>query len=84
MQPLAPPQYSADGRWWWNGRSWVPVTWPIATWEKAWPDDDGSDEPRRRAPAALWVGLVALVLLLLLAYGGAAVTWMLAFGSRAA
>src|SRR5919204_6069550 len=21
----APPQYSADGRWWWNGREWVPV-----------------------------------------------------------
>lgn len=21
----APPQYSADGRWWWNGQQWVPA-----------------------------------------------------------
>lgn len=21
--PPAPPQYSADGRWWWNGGEWV-------------------------------------------------------------
>lgn len=21
----AAPQFSADGRWWWNGREWVPV-----------------------------------------------------------
>ena len=25
VQQVAPPQYSADGRWWWNGREWTPV-----------------------------------------------------------
>ena len=24
-QQAAPPQYSPDGRWWWNGQEWVPV-----------------------------------------------------------
>ena len=23
--PVAPPQYSPDGHWWWNGQEWVPV-----------------------------------------------------------
>lgn len=26
--PMAPPQYSPDGRWWWNGQQWVPVQQP--------------------------------------------------------
>ena len=25
-QQAAPPQYSPDGRWWWNGQEWVPAT----------------------------------------------------------
>ena len=24
-QQSAPPQYSPDGRWWWNGQEWVPT-----------------------------------------------------------
>jgi hypothetical protein len=23
--PAAPPQYSPDGHWWWNGQEWVPA-----------------------------------------------------------
>lgn len=23
--PSAPPQYSFDGRWWWDGAQWIPV-----------------------------------------------------------
>lgn len=26
--PTAPPQMSADGRWWWNGNQWTPVPPP--------------------------------------------------------
>lgn len=26
--PSAPPQYSPDGRWWWNGQDWVPIAPP--------------------------------------------------------
>jgi hypothetical protein len=71
MQQVAPPQYSPDGRWWWNGRAWVRVTWPVQTWAEATDelvlDDD--EDPRRRTPAVLWVGLIALLALLLLAFG---------------
>jgi hypothetical protein len=24
----APPQYSPDGQWWWNGQQWVPASLP--------------------------------------------------------
>jgi hypothetical protein len=26
--PVAPPQMSADGQWWWNGYQWVPAAPP--------------------------------------------------------
>jgi uncharacterized RDD family membrane protein YckC len=26
---IAPPQYSPDGRWWWNGANWLPAPPPI-------------------------------------------------------
>src|SRR5437016_3262591 len=77
MQDWAPPQYSEDGSWWWNGQRWVPVTWPVP--EPARPAYDGAapERPRRRrTPAVLWVGLIALVLLLVLAAGGSAVGWI--------
>ena len=25
QNPTAPPQYSPDGQWWWNGNQWVPA-----------------------------------------------------------
>lgn len=30
-QQAAPPQYSPDGRWWWNGQEWVPAVPAKAT-----------------------------------------------------
>ena len=36
MSQAAPPQYSADGRWYWDGERWIPVAAPA----------------RRRSPAA--------------------------------
>ena len=69
MQNWAPPQYSEDGSWWWNGQQWVPVSWPIQP-EVDW----RTPEPRRRrTPAILWLGLIALALLIFLAIGGGAV-----------
>jgi hypothetical protein len=89
MQQVAPPQYSPDGRWWWNGRAWVQVTWPVQTWSE--PTDDVSyddEEPRRRTPGVLWVGLIAVLALLLLAFGATIVSWLplqgLGIGSPAA
>jgi hypothetical protein len=77
MQQVAPPQYSPDGRWWWNGRAWVRVTWPVQTGTAPANDvvtyDD--EEPRRRTPGVLWVGLIALLALLLLAFGATIVNW---------
>jgi hypothetical protein len=76
MQQVAPPQYSPDGQWWWNGRAWVRVTWPVQTWADTTSDavfDD--EEPRRQTPAVLWVGLIALLALLLLAFGATIVNW---------
>src|SRR5215471_4277194 len=71
MREFAPPQYSSDGRWWWNGRGWVPVTWPIQTRGVPWDLDEagnGRGPRRRRAPGVLWIGILALALLLLLSY----------------
>lgn len=45
--PTAPPQYSPDGRWWWDGSQWVPVPRPGAR--------------RSRVIALLFVGLAAVV-----------------------
>jgi len=75
MQNLAPPQYSADGRWWWNGRGWVPVTWAVPAYDAGWDDTTYVDRERRQTPAVLWVGLAALIALLLLAFGGSLVSW---------
>ncbi len=29
-QQTAPPQYSSDGRWWWDGQQWIPAQHPTA------------------------------------------------------
>lgn len=82
MQHVAPPQYSPDGRWWWNGRAWTPVTWPVPTAGEA-PDASAYVEERRqRTPRILWVGLIALVLLLVLAFGASAAAWVAQLGFR--
>jgi hypothetical protein len=76
MQQLAPPQYSPDGRWWWNGRAWVRVTWPVQPANQAWDETASEEEPRRRTPAVMWVGVIALLALLLLAFGATVVSWL--------
>ncbi|HXM57056.1 MAG TPA: hypothetical protein VOB72_16770 [Candidatus Dormibacteraeota bacterium] len=78
QQHWAPPQYSDDGRWWWNGQRWVPVTWPVPGAYDAVPPEYPWRQPerRRRTPGALWIALLALILLLVLAAGGGAVTWI--------
>jgi hypothetical protein len=75
MQQVAPPQYSPDGRWWWNGRAWVQVTWPVQTWTETADDVVYDEEPRRQTPGVLWVGLIALLALLVLAFGATIVSW---------
>jgi len=90
MQYTAPPQYSPDGQWWWNGRSWVRVTWAVQGRSNPWPrpaydpgvsderlHDDSlyEEEPRRRTPAAIWIGLIALLALLVLAFGASLMNW---------
>lgn len=91
MQNWAPPQYSPDGRWWWNGQRWVPVTWPLPEQPEAgWAADEWAydydrsprtERPRRRrTPGIFWVGLLALILLLFLAAGGGALGWLVQRG----
>jgi Domain of unknown function (DUF4328) len=53
--PAAPAgQYSPDGRWYWDGRQWIPVTIPGPPWARPYAPPEG------RAAAA--VALVALVM----------------------
>lgn len=40
----APPQYSPDGKWWWNGQAWVPTTPgmqvpPRRAWIRDWANE---------------------------------------------
>ncbi len=74
MQRWAPPQYSADGRWWWDGYRWIPCALPLPAWT-AW-DWQEQEEGRRRTPRSLWVALVGLLLLLLIAVGPPAYAWL--------
>jgi len=74
MQHWAPPQYSADGRWWWDGYRWIPCALPLPTstaWD--WQEPEGG---RRGTPRSLWISIVGLVLLLLIAVGPAAIAWV--------
>ncbi|HKF19611.1 MAG TPA: hypothetical protein VKF14_20800 [Candidatus Dormibacteraeota bacterium] len=36
QQGEAPPQYSPDGRWWWDGRQWTPVHQEAARVQSPW------------------------------------------------
>jgi hypothetical protein len=54
-RPAAPAgQYSPDGRWYWNGQQWIPVTVPGPPWARPYAPPEG------RAAAA--VALVALAM----------------------
>jgi len=52
QRPVAPPQYSPDGRWWWDGQRWVPVR-PLAPVAEPRP-------PRSRSP--IWIAVAALLI----------------------
>ena len=47
----APPQYSPDGRWWWDGQSWVPVRPPTPV----------ASPRRRRSTSPIWIAVAALL-----------------------
>jgi hypothetical protein len=72
MEQWSPPQYSRDGRWWWNGYYWVAVGRPGRRFTDATWDDE---EPRRRAPRP-WLGLLALIVLAVLALTSGAAGWI--------
>ena len=56
-QHAAPPQYSPDGRWWWNGQEWVPAV----------PGKRGRSAVK--IVLAVVAGLVALVVVAVLVLG---------------
>jgi hypothetical protein len=52
-RPSAPAgQYSPDGRWYWNGQQWIPVTVPGPQWARPYAPPEG-----RSAAAVALVGL---------------------------
>ncbi len=59
QQGAAAPQYSPDGRYWWDGHQWVPVQQPAG-------GPPGTTPPRRRRrwPWVVGIGTVVLVVLL--------------------
>jgi hypothetical protein len=69
MEERAAPQFSRDGRWWWNGYYWVAVERRQGAIEVA------LDGVRRSTAPVPWLGLVALTVLLVLALLPAAVGW---------
>jgi hypothetical protein len=53
QRPAAPAgQYSPDGRWYWNGQQWIPVTIPGPPWARPYAPPEG-----RSAAAVALVGL---------------------------
>jgi hypothetical protein len=73
MDNQAPPQFSADGRYWWNGEQWVPVD----QLPKPLPYPSRSDyavfteQGARRRPLLLLLAAVGVVVLISLAAVGA-------------
>src|SRR5262245_59350640 len=53
------PQYSPDGRWWWNGQEWVPVPYKPApqSWKRP------AQRPTPGRPSAGWIVLGLLLIL---------------------
>jgi hypothetical protein len=74
----APPQYSPDGRWWWDGTTWlaVPATPPPPTGANApagmaaqvssGPVVEATSKSRLRTPTPKWVQYVVAAVLLIL------------------
>lgn len=58
LQEVAPPQFSPDGRWWWNGQRWVPVPYGARQQPRA-----SHTTPRPGPPSAGWIVLGILLLL---------------------
>ncbi|HVC03123.1 MAG TPA: RDD family protein [Candidatus Acidoferrales bacterium] len=51
---IAPPQYSPDGRWWWNGATWLPAPpSPVGSFPQPW------GALRSVRYAGFWIRLVA-------------------------
>jgi len=51
---IAPPQYSPDGRWWWNGATWLPAPpSPLGSFPQPW------GALRSVRYAGFWIRLVA-------------------------
>lgn len=67
METSAPPQYSADGEWWWNGQTWIPVTNALHSSAAADLLDEAVDATRESVnahwgvAAVLAVGWIAFV-----------------------
>jgi uncharacterized RDD family membrane protein YckC len=64
MAAPVPPQYSADGRWFWTGTAWFPTGYGAPSWKGARYGRPSSGpgslaEPARRLAARLLDGLVA-------------------------
>jgi hypothetical protein len=68
MSRPAPPQYSRDGTWWWDGSQWVRVTpdWPPSVPEAAPAEPPVPAEPRVSALSRIRLPRVPLVMLVAL------------------
>ena len=51
-QPVAPPQLSPDGHWWWDGTEWVPAAQRPAVPEQPQPQPQPQPEPQQEAQPA--------------------------------
>jgi hypothetical protein len=67
IEPIVRPgmstQWSADGQWWWNGQAWVPAT---QVHGEAAPSAHVMElGPARPRESSIWVGVVALLVMVI-------------------